>query len=358
VDYQDTRSALAFARSYGPSLIQPASVLGPGWRHNYELKLARHGMNRHLYLANGRRLTFEPIELTPISEYNKGHQQLIGAADQSIQPIRIYATSDASSGILYEMEHGHVWRAPNGWRYQFHGAYLVEMRHPLGEKLSIYYKNNRIASITDQYARQLVFHYYRDRLRQLMLPDGRSLLFTYGLSDELHEFQSVTGSSVQYQYRERNEFTTAASLASECLWDQTSLDEPSLTDNTSQNLEQPLSEPRQPDQTVVRPLQPQLQPEQDACNSDENPPTNDFISTVSIPDAIKVDARPASCASYFVDFIGIERGREIEDGFELHDRYEHGQTTVRTFPIVDFLIGDEAILSKYSEMDRTFMTNS
>ena len=49
-----------------------------------------------------------------------------------------------------------------------------------------------------------------------------------------------------------------------------------------------------------------------------------------------LDARPASCESYFVEYYGTQRGSEIETGLHQHSPYQSMTATLRTFPVIDF----------------------
>lgn len=71
--------------------------------------------------------------------------------------------------------------------------------------------------------------------------------------------------------------------------------------------------------------------------SDNNQAGADFL----------LDARPASCQSYFVEYYGTRRGSEIETGLFLHAPYLSMTPTLRVFPVVDF-IGDNALYVVHS----------
>jgi len=69
----------------------------------------------------------------------------------------------------------------------------------------------------------------------------------------------------------------------------------------------------------------------------------EFSPDASNPNTVAVDIRPTSCQSYFTDYYGTERGYEIEQAIELHPLFQNLQSTVRSYPIVDF-IGDERLV--------------
>lgn len=72
-----------------------------------------------------------------------------------------------------------------------------------------------------------------------------------------------------------------------------------------------------------------------------------------------LDARPASCESYFVQYYGTRRGSAIESGLHRHEPYNGMQSTIRTFPIIDFI--DDSTLYVIHSRDlgnRTFNSPS
>ena len=75
---------------------------------------------------------------------------------------------------------------------------------------------------------------------------------------------------------------------------------------------------------------------EDRCDTASNPPPPSF-TTSGVPGATRVDARPASCESYFVEHVGTERGTEIEAGLVGLPHYAGYDATVRSFPVVDFV---------------------
>jgi len=79
------------------------------------------------------------------------------------------------------------------------------------------------------------------------------------------------------------------------------------------------------------------------CDNTTTPPPSTFTLSPQIANSIKIDLRPQSCRSYFTDYNGIKRGVELEGGMLSHPRYITLISTVRSFPIVDFIDGNVAI---------------
>lgn len=87
----------------------------------------------------------------------------------------------------------------------------------------------------------------------------------------------------------------------------------------------------------------------ETCDTDQHPLDN-FNSQAAQSGVISVDARPASCNSYFIDYFGATRGSQIEQALATLAPYRHMQTTVRSFPIIDFINNDEWIVVRSRDL--------
>ncbi|WP_157736210.1 hypothetical protein [Granulosicoccus antarcticus] len=85
------------------------------------------------------------------------------------------------------------------------------------------------------------------------------------------------------------------------------------------------------------------------CDTEANPVPG-FLDIQSGAGVSTLDARPASCQSYFVEFYGTLRGEEIESGLEEHPPYAAMVPTNRSFPIIDFINGDELIVVRSRDL--------
>ncbi len=83
-------------------------------------------------------------------------------------------------------------------------------------------------------------------------------------------------------------------------------------------------------------------PENTTCDTHANP-VDGYPATTAQPGVSRIDARPASCESYFIEYFGTERGSQIEDGLAGLSPYQGLQQTVRSYPIVDFIDNDRLI---------------
>lgn len=89
--------------------------------------------------------------------------------------------------------------------------------------------------------------------------------------------------------------------------------------------------------------------EEDQCDTQANPvPGFDTIQTR--PGVSTLDARPASCQSYFVEFYGTVRGEEIESGLARLPPYADMLPTNRSFPIIDFIDGNELVVVRSRDL--------
>lgn len=74
----------------------------------------------------------------------------------------------------------------------------------------------------------------------------------------------------------------------------------------------------------------------ETCDTQQHP-LNDFYFDPTQSGVSTLDARPASCESYFIEYFGTTRGSEIESALAELLPYQNMQSTVRSFPIVDFV---------------------
>jgi hypothetical protein len=90
-------------------------------------------------------------------------------------------------------------------------------------------------------------------------------------------------------------------------------------------------------------------PHAETCDTDQHPLAG-FNSQLSQSGVSTIDARPASCESYFIEYFGTTRGSEIEQALTALPPYQHMQTTVRSFPIVDFVNTNEWIVIRSRDL--------
>lgn len=114
----------------------------------------------------------------------------------------------------------------------------------------------------------------------------------------------------------------------------------------------------------AQPHRPPEQPLSSASDNEqqcdiENADAHSFQAVPYTGPQMTLDARPESCESYFVQYYGTQRGFKIETGVHQYEPYSSMQSTIRTFPVIDFM--DDANLYVVHSRDlgnRTFNSPS
>ena len=171
------------------------------------------------------------------------------------------------------------WHRADGTRIDFVGSAPVRIVSPDGRVRSLHYVGGRLRSVNEEGGPTLLFGYASGELRTLSLPDGT-------------RWKIVRDA-------EGNPEPVRDDVAGGC-------------------------EPSDPT-------------DEDSCDTDASPPDPTFEHGAGIPGALRLDARPASCRSYFSDFVGTARGMAIEGGIGDLPHYGGYRGTVRSFPIADFV---------------------
>lgn len=204
-----------------------------------------------------------------------------------------YQAADAKSGSLQHAQLESVWISEPGIKHQFRGSTLTGMHFPDNHRLTLSYKQGRLDKVADEFEQQIAFQYQSGELATVSLPNGQHWMASKGKTEPIG---GITFAGPQ-----------------EC----------KPTDHpTPSNENSPTSE---------------------SCDLDSNPHT----AFQPVPGNLAVnllDARPKSCTSYFTEFYGTIRGEEIESGIALHPPYDTMIPTVRSFPIVDFINGDQMVV--------------
>ena len=364
VDYQSTRSALRLSRIFERDLPESGNGLGAGWRHTYDIMLTGQGDDRTVHDNDGRRWTFR---VDPS-----------GGTDH-------FAAERPDGGRLLQRGNTHLWLRDADWQYRFVGSWLVAIEHRhLPHRLSLFYRQRRLAQVTDENGEHLRFDYDGRQLASVQLPDDRTLLFSHGV-DGVLDGQTAVGSTVafanrsgrtqpagapdrltrQYQYRDASGIADTRRPIDHCLPGPVSghdtiggtndtvagvpgsdsIDAHGSTDATDTDADLGHHDDGE---------RPPADEQPQSCDAENNPPPPGFLAASPDPSIHRVDARPDSCQSYFVDYHGIIRGQAIEAGFEQHDRYIGFEATVNSFPIVDFITPDEWLVIKSRDLTSPF----
>lgn len=254
--------------------------LGEGWRHDFDIVLTASGTSRTVYDRFGRRHGFVPTAALPGA----------GAAGTDGRGAIRYRASIPHDGELSEHGSRHVWRRDDGAHVIFAGSLPVSIEMPDGTVRTLRYADGKLLSVSATDGATLHFAHERDRLRGVSLPDGTRWRLTPGPDGTL---------------RARRD-----DVSGEC----------TSSENESSSEPHDAGESR--------------------CDTNANPTDGSFLDEPGIPGAVRIDARPASCRSYFADHTGTARGTAIESGLDGLAHYAGYTPTVRSFPIADF-VGEE-----------------
>jgi len=205
-DFSLPGAALAFRRFYNSANEAWRSGVGQGWSHTYAVTLfATPDGARELLQSDGRRLHFAP-------------------AGTDEEGRTIFRTGSAFEGtIVATAENAHRWELPDGRHLAFNGSYLIEIDWPDQRHLSLYYRQQRLVSVTDETGRVLRLAWWpgitgADRalggykaqafgpasgqLASLTLPDGEVIGYEYDRRSNLTRTTYPDGTHREYHYED------------------------------------------------------------------------------------------------------------------------------------------------------------
>ncbi len=275
--------SIPFQWRYLPTITTAPSSLGSNWRHSYDFKLLQNEGKLELLNPDGTRQLYLPIDTNTY------------VADQ--KPERT---------IQHKQQHYYLVTPEES--ITFFGSYPVLTKARDRSAIHLRYKNGQLHRLFDKLGNSLDFSYAENgALRSIKQTDGAFIHFNYDQHNRLASSQSL-GSTNQYVYPTSPPVVLCTAS----------------TPHTQQQVE------------------PQQQSDA-ACDAKNNPPPHSFQLSQPSRHALKIDLRPQSCRSYFVDYNGIDRGVKLEAGMLRHSRYSNLLPTVRSFPVVDFIDGREAV---------------
>ena len=216
-DFALDGAPLAFHRHYDSAGTDVNVGLGPGWRHGLSVALfSRPDGGREIIESAGRRVLFDRV----------AHEDAERTADVPIGRVR-YRARLPSDGVVVEEAGFHTWHLPDGRTLRFQGSYLVRIDWPASasvaggapRSLSLYYRQRRLASVTDEAGRVLRLEYTPNRsvlrdfdgprgqpraghLAALVLPDGRRVAYGYDARGNLAEAHFDDGTARTYHYED------------------------------------------------------------------------------------------------------------------------------------------------------------
>ena len=193
-------AALGFTRFYSSANADTNLGLGQGWRHTYLVRLfAEPGGGRAIDDSTGRRVRFAP------------------APEGSPGVFPGLLSSDGH--LVLGDDGGHVWVVPDGRRLRFHGTFPVRIDWPGARSLSLAYRGDRLAGVTDETGRTLRLEYTPGRLglpgfdpsefgahaghlAAVVLPDGSRIEYDYDNARNLTRARFADGTSRTYRYED------------------------------------------------------------------------------------------------------------------------------------------------------------
>ncbi len=199
-DFLIPGTALEFERTYNSTNTDHNVGIGQGWHHSYSVVLFDVGQGvREIVQSDGRRLRFEPA----------------GVDDEGRELLRSDAPNEGR--VILTDDGQHKWQLPDGRTLRFHGSFLVEIDWPDQRNLNFFYRQRRLASVTDETGRVLKFDYtpgerglvgydqeaFRTQpghLKRVTLPDGSQIHYDYDELKNLTRVRYADGTNRTYHY--------------------------------------------------------------------------------------------------------------------------------------------------------------
>lgn len=206
-DFSIPSSQLMFNRMYNSGTTDVNVGLGMGWRHSYAVSIADVGNGaREIIQSNGARLFFSA-----------------DGTDENGNPL--LRSVQSRHGYVVQQDNRHQWHLPDGRTLKFIGSFLVEINWSDQRLLKLFYRSNRLQSVTDEMGRALVFGYTPGRRNELRsfaserftrapghletvtLPDGSVLEYDYDNKWNLSRVRFPDGTHREYHFE--NEIYTS-----------------------------------------------------------------------------------------------------------------------------------------------------
>jgi YD repeat-containing protein len=190
----------------------------------------------------------------------------------------------------------------------FYGSYPVTINKKGIGVVKLRYEDGLLAHVFDNQGHSVNLRYNNNQsIDKLIHTNGETISFEY---DQYHRLASSSAPGIKHNYA----YSSAPPVAI-CL--------PSYS-------------------------QAEDQTDEGLCDDKDSEPSKAYELASSDAVFSKIDLRPSSCKSYFIEYNSIDRGVEIENGLFKHSRYASLIATVRSFPVVDF-IDDREVVAVYSK---------
>ncbi len=200
-DFVMSGSVLEFSRHYNSARVDVNSGFGRGWSATYGARLAAYGDTGFV-----------------ITE-STGRTHMFDIAEDGDKGIIYYRGSSITSGRVWAEGDYHYWSMPDGRKLTFFGAFLIHVDYPGHQSLSLYYRDERVAEVTDETGRLLKFEYSEGQigisgydvarfkelpghLKRLTLPDGSTIEYDYDNNLNLTRTRYSDGSVKEFYYED------------------------------------------------------------------------------------------------------------------------------------------------------------
>ncbi len=207
-DWRAFGSRLGFARSYNSGAASANVGIGSGWRHDYDVTLARLEDNQGLRIqqSNGETIDF-------VADSNRA--------------VRWRSASEQHGSIALRNQR-YVWEVPDGRNISFPGARPESIEWPDGDVLTLQWQGNQLVQVSDRHGRSIRLHWtpgtmpplrsydaienapVPGHLESIELPDGSQLRYHY---DNLHRTRSLQLDDTvleEYGYAEQHPYSLAS----------------------------------------------------------------------------------------------------------------------------------------------------
>lgn len=321
-----------FRRFHAVHDERDATGLGPGWYHEYWMRLTGSERSLTLHLP-GRVLRFRPNEVReargslPI-EYTRIRPRDGMPIDDPTDTITLRAMPPVHArGTRFR------WHRPDGGHVDFHGAYPIAL---VGSSTS---RGKRLLRYRDGRLSQVVKPAVIDRSGREGPGSGRRVLDLHYEAGALVRVARSDGVAVEFRRRE-------SSVLAATVWP-----DMSTRARVRARIDADIL-PRAWHDIECRPSAPGQGAPSGRCDRERHPPPPGFgpsaqAGAIRGDTLRRVDIRPASCRSYFEEFGGIRRGREIETALAESGLYPGMDPTVPNFPVADF-VGPDSVVAVVS----------
>jgi len=166
-------------RTYN-SLDGAVGVMGPGWTEPYDMQLVVD--------ANTGDVTLHAEDGQRVQYYNhSGTYSSVGDARDSLSLSSGTYTLNRNDQITYTFNSS---------------GKLVTMKDAGGQGLTFTWTGTpaQMTSVTDSAGRSITFAYASSKLSSIMLPDSRSVAYTYNSAGQLSQVQDARGNLTKYEY--------------------------------------------------------------------------------------------------------------------------------------------------------------